>query len=544
MSDDLSANILQSLREKPERKADELARHLGSSRAEINRLLYGPLKDRVQQDRAYRWSLVATESGRAPISGEDTAEQFANTDLARLCRYYLACLGFDDTGVSTFLRSKYSAPDYLEVNVIPRSPHDLAESEGVRNLLGRKRTEQGRYGLYYGYPIHIAHLKSRRSGWQGFMVEPIFLFPIEAETGTDRLTIDPGFPIINQKPFQSFTNAQRDTLMNELVQLENELGFAVDGERPDIDEIAMRLQATRPEWPWKEDIDPDILNSSKRIPIDELNEAGIYNRAVILMVEKSPFTQGLENELHDLARIPAERYAATALGSWLSTEEPNQGQADADLPPLLEVLPMNSEQRRAVSIALNQRVTIITGPPGTGKSQVVTNLLINAAWRGKRILFASKNNRAVDVVETRINALGSRPVLLRVGGQSYQIRLAEYVLSLMSSTTTPAEKEEFAHAKAVHERLLTQHEQLATDTQKLIDLRNEIDRLEQVAEVARDQLGAAIFARVLEFDVTAITNVFAHLELALDKADKNKAGGHASMVWPLIRNQRLSALTT
>jgi hypothetical protein len=41
---------------------------------------------------------------------------------------------------------------------------------------------------------------------------------------------------------------------------------------------------------------------------------------------------------------------------------------------------MNSEQREAVTAALTRPMTVITGPPGTGKSQVVTNLLINAAW--------------------------------------------------------------------------------------------------------------------------------------------------------------------
>src|SRR5207244_7890626 len=57
--------------------------------------------------------------------------------------------------------------------------------------------------------------------------------------------------------------------------------------------------------------------------------------------------------------------------------------------------------------------TVVTGPPGTGKSQVVTNMLVNAAWRGMKVLFASKNNKAVDVVEARVNGLGNRPVLLR-----------------------------------------------------------------------------------------------------------------------------------
>ena len=67
---------------------------------------------------------------------------------------------------------------------------------------------------------------------------------------------------------------------------------------------------------------------------------------------------------------------------------------------------MNTEQRQAIHRSLTEPLTIITGPPGTGKSQVVTNLLITAAWQKKNILFASKNNKAVDVVETRVNSWG------------------------------------------------------------------------------------------------------------------------------------------
>ena len=85
---------------------------------------------------------------------------------------------------------------------------------------------------------------------------------------------------------------------------------------------------------------------------------------------------------------------------------------------------------------MQNKLTIVTGPPGTGKSQVVSDILINAAWQGKRVLFASKNNKAVDVVETRINNLGPRPILLRVGSNQYQSRLAEYLVNLLAATAT------------------------------------------------------------------------------------------------------------
>ena len=93
---------------------------------------------------------------------------------------------------------------------------------------------------------------------------------------------------------------------------------------------------------------------------------------------------------------------------------------------------------------------VLWGPPGTGKSQVVTDLLINAAWQGKKILFASKNNKAVDVVETRVNSLGPRPILVRVGSNQYQAKLAEYLLDLLSTTANDSDASQFEQSKKQH----------------------------------------------------------------------------------------------
>ena len=91
MTHSLENKILEALKAKPSQKADELAKSLGSSRAAINKIFYGPLREKFFQDRTYRWSLTA-ESPRMASVADESDEQTANTDLARLCRYYLARL--------------------------------------------------------------------------------------------------------------------------------------------------------------------------------------------------------------------------------------------------------------------------------------------------------------------------------------------------------------------------------------------------------------------------------------------------------------------
>lgn len=189
-------------------------------------------------------------------------------------------------------------------------------------------------------------------------------------------------------------------------------------------------------------------------PLPTANVEGLYNRAVLVIAERSPYTQGLESELKGLAQLGEGTYANTALGQWISNAVPPRGAAPTQA--LLEVMPLNSEQRQAVQEALANPLTIITGPPGTGKSQVVADILINAAWQGKRVLFASKNNKAVDVVEVRINNLGPRPILLRVGSNQYQTKLAEYLLGLLAATATAEDQSAYDEVLATQKQLEAQ----------------------------------------------------------------------------------------
>jgi len=536
MTQTLHDKILSLLAKRPDQKADEIAKALGATRSEINQALYGPLRPLVRQDRAYRWGLAAG-AGVAP------PDAFPDTDLARLCRYYLACLGHDDTGVSVFLTPKSGPPDYAEVKIAPRSATDLAEEEACRRMLERRRAEQVRYELYYGYPIHIAHVRAR-SGSEERMVEPVMLFPIEQESSSGRLVVDLAFPIINQKPFQRFISADRDALLNEMLQLEQELGLGEGHERPELDDLARRLQAIRPDWPWQEDMDASRL-ALDRPPLSGLTEAGIHNRAVIIMAERSAFTQGLEKELRDLARAPEDTLAGTALGRWLKGAGASEDEAPYEMagPDILEVSPMNAEQSEAVARALNAPMTVITGPPGTGKSQLVTNLLVNAAWAGKRVLFASKNNKAVDVVETRTNALGPRPIVLRMGAsQAFQTRLAEYVLALTSAGASAAERAEFEEASARHRRLLAEQAGLAREAEALVRLRNEVDEAEQAAEEPRRRLDKSLFEGSVEMDRAAAAAALRRLRSNAMRAERGSASAFMKLLWPLMEGGRLKAL--
>ena len=68
--------------------------------------------------------------------------------------------------------------------------------------------------------------------------------------------------------------------------------------------------------------------------------------------------------------------------------------------------PADASQLRAIAEADAGRTFVLEGPPGTGKSQTITNLLTQAVAEGKRVLFVAEKRAALDVVARRLDAVG------------------------------------------------------------------------------------------------------------------------------------------
>ena len=530
--------ILDYIRANPGRRARDIAAVLGIDKSELNSILYGSLRGKVVQDRSYNWRIKEiSQSVQRPSATQTTPD----TQLAKLCRYYLECLSQDDQeGVSVFASSSFGGLDYVEFLTLPQvvaAEEINSDDERVKRFLRKLKSDRNRPVPLLGYPIQLTHIRSKK-GWEGFVVQPIFLFKLDnnSSKSTESPVLADEPPQINFKALRSLIVGDGGSgVINEAIELAEELGLDEVGlELPDIEELVLRLREIRPEWNWREDTNPLAL--STHLPVAELLEPGIYNRAVLLSTEGSPYTKGLESELAKLKAIPPSQYENTALGSWIGSQ-PIKTQAP-EIKPLLEVLPLNSEQRQAVLQGLHNPLTLITGPPGTGKSQVVTSLLINAAWQGKTALFASKNNKAVDVVETRVNSLGPRPVLLRLGPNQFQSKLAEYLVSLLAATSSLEDERKYADLLGLHEKARQRFAILDAQMAQTIALRNEVDRLEQSVESIRQNLGPVLFNSFRHFDWESAFAAINGFELKVRDATKDKQSLPARIVWRFIKSKR------
>ncbi|MEM6720913.1 MAG: AAA domain-containing protein [Bacteroidota bacterium] len=86
--------------------------------------------------------------------------------------------------------------------------------------------------------------------------------------------------------------------------------------------------------------------------------------------------------------------------------------------PLVEITPLNTSQRTAIQQTFAQPLSIITGPPGTGKTQVILNIIANAIVHDHTTVLVSRNNKAVDNVLYKMDKLLDDTYLVKFGSKS------------------------------------------------------------------------------------------------------------------------------
>lgn len=77
----------------------------------------------------------------------------------------------------------------------------------------------------------------------------------------------------------------------------------------------------------------------------------------------------------------------------------------------------DASQHKAIMDMAAGRDMAIEGPPGTGKSQTITNMIATALSQGKRVLFVAEKQAALRVVSDRLRASGFGPLILELHGE-------------------------------------------------------------------------------------------------------------------------------
>jgi len=533
----LEQEILNILKEKKSAKAKVISEILGVSTTQINSQLHGKLKSLVIQDNKYNWSLREALIETSELKQKESLVSVKNHSLARLSRYYLECLSKDiGQGIEEFASNFSGRPKYCQLGGVPSLTDSFSiNSQNLQSYVNAFRANKSNLAVCIGYPIVLTAQTAASTGKPYYKVKPLLLQKLDEEYFINsEIVLSNENPYLNPDAISYLEGLKPMEMLSEMLELNEELGLN-EIDAANLEEVTLRLRSMRESWDWKEDSNIQAISS---VDLSIETVGGIYNACAVFMTEKSKYTVGLEKELDDLQRLDESDYSETILGKLIKYNYTN---SSVNEKVLVEPLPMNEEQREAILRGLQRDLTVVTGPPGTGKSQVVTNLVVNAVKDGQRVLFASKNNKAVDVVLERVNGLSNHPVMLRLGNTQKQSDLTKFLTGLISARVSDSVHSRYREAENIHETLRSRINELISKQNRIINLRNEVDVLEQGIEVLRNRYSSEVFKKIREADDLKLDELRISIDrwrVFYNKNSKKNSSLIGRILWPFNSKNR------
>lgn len=115
-----------------------------------------------------------------------------------------------------------------------------------------------------------------------------------------------------------------------------------------------------------------------------------------------------------------------------------------DLKNVAIPLSSDSSQIEAIINSANGESFVMIGPPGTGKSQTITNIIVNALYNNKKVLFCSEKKAALDVVYSRLKEVKIDPFCLELHSNKQDKKIVLNSLERALDLGEIAKKREFS----------------------------------------------------------------------------------------------------
>ncbi|WP_299583379.1 ATP-binding protein [uncultured Microbulbifer sp.] len=161
----------------------------------------------------------------------------------------------------------------------------------------------------------------------------------------------------------------------------------------------------------------------------------VISACAVLLADRSRGSRGVIHELRQLSQAQAYSVPLTAVlgersGDYLKSDsEPEM------LPGLL-----SAAQERALHNAANLPLSLISGPPGTGKSFTIAAMAIDQMLHGGTVLVVSKTPQAIDVVRQKLrDTYGLSEGYVHAGERGFVRSLKAHLDSLLKEGIAPPE---------------------------------------------------------------------------------------------------------
>lgn len=224
---------------------------------------------------------------------------------------------------------------------------------------------------------------------------PLYMIPVRLERGR----LNPATRTYEYRLQYSgediLTNISlREKLRNDFAIALPELEIGVDPEEY-ISSVAKAISSREPNWTVCRYATLGHLNFSKQLLYLDLDPANWPDDENIV---NHPLVKQC------LAGLSEEETDDSGVGSFGEEHSIDDVEAIHEKYPLIDNA--DSSQHSALIDAIDGKNLVIEGPPGTGKSQTITNLIAAALANGKRVLFVAEKVAALEVVKRRLDQAG------------------------------------------------------------------------------------------------------------------------------------------
>ena len=409
----------------------------------------------------------ATNASPSSSSTSQPGANSAQTPWQRLCNYAQRCIEAEAAkSLVPYVKENslwfsHSGEEKLVVGTTDSTP---APGELSDRLRSRTRP------IIYGWPAAIVIDRDHMP-----KVAPLFAIQIEPERGSDNhwnlnATMEPEFnlAITASGIFDPSINEDISDLLSHGLPFGDAEAFGALAERT---ANLLGLQILSP-------LNAGILESHIG------RRQGIYNAAISVVTEWSGYTSTLREELRQLRTRKDWSTSAAAhllLDGFVQKEDKRPPSS-----PLAAPLVCNQSQEETLERLRKEPLTVVTGPPGTGKTQLVVNAVTNAWLDGDKVLVTSTNNGAVDVAVDRAEKAVSSGLLVRTGNHRIREQVSDRLT--VAFAQAKAHRGNQAKTRARLQKIDTERTQLMEKLARL----DELDaKLLQVVE-QRGELALAL----------------------------------------------------
>lgn len=281
-----------------------------------------------------------------------------------------------------------------------------------RNVKGIEE-ETGLYDLYVGYPYISGCMLDGT-----YVRAPLFLYPVKLErekvNGMQwKLEVDEGEPQLNRTlilAFKKFSGLDIDEkIFDEAEEQARSINFLT---------LISWLKEYSFNILWNNQQELEKFKDYKQSEIPEFQKGQFQLDNMAILGNYPQGNSALLKDYEDLIMATEDDQADLGIlsellnaGEDIKTSDYDEGSTPGEIVTKPEkekffVLDTDASQEEIINEVDRNRGLVVHGPPGTGKSQVIVNLIANSISQNKRVLLVCQKRAALDVVYQRLEALG------------------------------------------------------------------------------------------------------------------------------------------